>query len=120
MECQHLGKRHPCEVGHKFKTMSTLIQVGKTAGCRSYHYGGTAFIAELLLIEGATLAERVNTFETISSIVQRSFVSGFWISLFRAAAGRLTTDAGNGLIDTTAGGALALGAPLTKRSGWRL
>ena len=73
-------------------------------------------------------SERVNSFETVSSIVQCSFTASFvggrvsglvslWISAFRIGVGKLTTDAGSGLIDTMSGGALALGAPLTKRSG---
>jgi len=68
--------------------------------------------------------ERVNTFETVSSQVGRhSFTvmaGGEWsISLLPSACGRVTIDAGSGLIDTVCGGALARGAPLTKRSGLR-
>jgi len=45
---------------------------------------------------------------------------GEWsISLLPSACGRVTINAGNGLIDTVCGGALARGAPLTKRSGLR-
>jgi len=69
-------------------------------------------------------AERVNTFETVSSQVGRhSFTvmaGGEWsISLLPSACARVTIDAGSGLIDTVCGGALARGAPLTKRSGLR-
>jgi len=70
-------------------------------------------------------AERVNTFETVGSRVHCHFrpsvigVGAFEISFRPGALGKFTTDAGSGLIDTLSGGALARGAPLTKRSGWR-
>jgi len=49
------------------------------------------------------------------------FSSVWWgrlaISLLPSACGRVTPDAGSGLIDTRSGGALARGEPLTKRAG---
>jgi len=48
-----------------------------------------------------------------------SSLASFWISAFRIGVGKLTTDAGSGLMDTMSGGDLALGAPFTKRLEWR-